>query len=252
MNTCSPDYELFFKFIEKYAPGGYKGIDPIDPLIQELEELTEQNNQFFFIGDLLDVRIIWTSARSYEMVGIKAEDLCGYNMLEATHPEDLQKHFLGRKKMFGFGNDLFIAEQGNALLSTNIRIRNPQGEFPDLLFQLYFFYHTIPYKSTFLFTVLTNIDSFKKRKYGYHYYVGNNLANFRYPDEELLALGNPYSDREYEIIRMIASGLKSEQIAEKKFLSLHTVNTHRKNILSKAGKQNMGEVIVELMHNGLL
>jgi len=252
MNACSSDYELYIRFTEAYASCGYQGIDRNDRLILELEELTRQNNQFFFLGDVLDARIIWTSERCYEMTGIKPENLCGYNFVEATHPEDLEKHFLGRKKMFSLGNDLFIAEHGRALLSTNIRIRNSYGEFPDLFFQLYFFYSTIPYKSTFLLTVLTNIDSLSKRKHGYHYYVGNNLANFRFPDAELLAMGNPYSEREFEIIRMIAAGMKSEQIADKKFLSIHTVNTHRRNILSKAGKETIGEVIVDLMNMGML
>jgi DNA-binding CsgD family transcriptional regulator len=172
--------------------------------------------------------------------------------MEATHPEDFNKHGLGRIKMFSLGNDFFAAAKGTAILSTNIRIRNLYGIYQELLFQLYIFYHTVPHKSTYILTVLTNIESFKKRKYGYHYYVGNNVTNFRYPDEELLALGIPFSDHEFEIIKMIASGLNSEQIAEKKFLSIHTVNTHRKNILIKAGKQTMGELIIDLLKQGLL
>ncbi|MEI7727330.1 MAG: helix-turn-helix transcriptional regulator [Bacteroidota bacterium] len=247
-----PQYDLFFKFIETYAPVGYQGIDRDDPLIVDLEKLTEQNNQFFFIGDVIESKVIWASKRSHEMIGIRPENLTAYHFMEATHPEDYNKHSLGRAKMYSMGNDFFVAEKGKGLLSINIRIRNLYGEYPDLLFQLYFFYHTIPYKSTFLFTIITNIESFKKRKHGYHYYVGHDLTNFRYPDEELLALGVPFSDHEFEIIKLIASGLNSEQIAEKKFLSIHTVNTHRKNILSKAGEQTMGGLIFKLMKQGLL
>ena len=252
MRTGIYFYDLFFKFIESYAPAGYKGIDPNDDLILELEKLTKQNNQFFWVGDVMDSRIIWSSSRSHEMIRIRPENLSPYHFMEATLPEDLNKHSLGRIKMFSLGNDFFAAKKGTAILSTSIRIRNLYGVYQDLLFQLYIFYHTVPYKSTFILTVLTNIESFKKRKYGYHYYVGNNLANFRYPDEELLAQGVPYSDHEFEIIKMIASGLNSEQIAEKKFLSIHTVNTHRKNILTKAGKQTMSELIIDLLKMGLL
>ena len=42
--------------------------------------------------------------------------------------------------------------------------------------------------------------------------------------------------REFEIIKLIESGLSSEQIAEKLFMSRYTVNTHRRNILEKTGK----------------
>ena len=252
MKNSSADYDLFFKFIETYAPVGYQGIDRSDPLIVDLEELTEQKNQFFFIGDVIESKIIWASNRSYEMIGIKPENLTAYHFMEATHPEDFNKHSLGRAKMYSLANDFFAAGKGKGLLSINIRIRNLVGEYSELLFQLYFFYSTVPYRSTFLLTILTNIDSFKKRKHGYHYYIGNDLSLHRYPDDALLSLGVPFSDHEFELIKLIASGLNSEQIAEKKFVSIHTVNTHRKNILSKAGGQSMGALIFNLMKQGLL
>ena len=47
--------------------------------------------------------------------------------------------------------------------------------------------------------------------------------------------GNIFSEREFEIIKLVNEGLDSEHIAEKLFLSKHTVNTHRKNILDKSG-----------------
>jgi hypothetical protein len=36
------------------------------------------------------------------------------------------------------------------------------------------------------FFFITDIDWFKNLKHGYHHYSGNDLSNFRYPDEELL------------------------------------------------------------------
>src|SRR5690606_7171578 len=46
------------------------------------------------------------------------------------------------------------------------------------------------------------------------------------------------SEREMQIIKLIAEGLTNTQIAEELFLSNHTINTHRKNILSKLGVKN--------------
>lgn len=39
------------------------------------------------------------------------------------------------------------------------------------------------------------------------------------------------SERENEIIILIAEGMTNGQIAEQLFLSNHTINTHRKNIM---------------------
>ena len=98
------------------------------------------------------------------------------------------------------------------------------------------------------------VNEFKpgSSKLVYTHSTGSDLSNFRFPDDELLKLSVPFSDREFEIIRLIESGMTSEEIAEKIFLSVHTVNTHRRNILTKSGKETMSELIYDLMDQGVL
>jgi len=43
------------------------------------------------------------------------------------------------------------------------------------------------------------------------------------------------SSRETELVHLIAEGMTNKEIAEKLFLSVHTVKTHRKNIIKKLG-----------------
>ncbi len=43
------------------------------------------------------------------------------------------------------------------------------------------------------------------------------------------------SPRETELIHLIAEGLTNKEIADKLFLSVHTIKTHRKNIIKKVG-----------------
>ena len=38
---------------------------------------------------------------------------------------------------------------------------------------------------------MTNIDQFSLKK-GFHYYFGNDLSYFRYPDDELMDTGLPF------------------------------------------------------------
>lgn len=251
MKTDYKDYSPYLQFIEKYLPLGFKGIDRNDPLLLQLEEMSEHNNQFFHIADLILAKITWASNRSSEMIGIIPDELNAYHFMEATHPDDLKKHTLGRSKMWNLANDLFAAKKGSALLSINIRIRNTHGEYPDLLFQLYFTYSE-KFNTVFIFQVHTNIDSFKKKKHGYHYYVGTDFSLFRFPDDELLSIGTPFTDREFEIIQMIEAGLSTKQISEKLFLSAYTVNTHRANILEKSGFKNTSELIIDLQKRRLL
>lgn len=51
------------------------------------------------------------------------------------------------------------------------------------------------------------------------------------PENEQPAL----SIRETEIVQLVAAGMANKEIAEKLYLSIHTVKTHRKNIIKKLG-----------------
>lgn len=52
------------------------------------------------------------------------------------------------------------------------------------------------------------------------------------------------SEREREIITLIAEGHTNQAISEKLFLSKHTVNTHRKNIMAKLGVKNTAGIVM--------
>ena len=52
------------------------------------------------------------------------------------------------------------------------------------------------------------------------------------------------SERELEIIKLIAEGHTNGQIAEMIFLSTHTINTHRKNIMAKLGVKNTAGIVM--------
>lgn len=70
--------------------------------------------------------------------------------------------------------------------------------------------------------------------------------------KKLSCEGFVVSEREIEIIKLIALGLSNKQIADKLCLSLHTVNTHRKNILQKLKVNNTAGVVMFAVKNNLL
>ena len=65
-------------------------------------------------------------------------------------------------------------------------------------------------------------------------------------DEE----GYELSERETEVLVLLARGCSSKEIADKLNISVHTVNTHRKNITRKTGiKSVAGLAVYALLHN---
>ncbi|MFZ6009510.1 MAG: response regulator [Bacteroidota bacterium] len=58
--------------------------------------------------------------------------------------------------------------------------------------------------------------------------------------------------REVEIIKLIADGLTSQQMADKLFISPRTVETHRANLMKKVGVKNAVELVKKAQQLDLL
>ena len=68
------------------------------------------------------------------------------------------------------------------------------------------------------------------------------------PPDNLPAL----TKREKEILQLISEGLTNNQIAEKLFISPLTVDSHRKNLLTKLNVNNTASLIKLAVQNGLI
>ena len=69
-----------------------------------------------------------------------------------------------------------------------------------------------------------------------------------YPEKESGVL----SKREMEILQLIYEGLNSKEIAKKLFVSINTINNHRKNMLQKSDCKNSSELLNYAIKNGLV
>lgn len=67
-----------------------------------------------------------------------------------------------------------------------------------------------------------------------------------------ISINTHLTKKEFEIIQLLAEGLTTKEIAAKDFLSVHTVNTHRKNILKKLGINNTSELIMYAYKTGII
>ncbi|MFO0322383.1 MAG: DNA-binding response regulator [Bacteroidota bacterium] len=72
------------------------------------------------------------------------------------------------------------------------------------------------------------------------------------PAEKISCSGIGITDRELDIVRLIAQGLSNKLIADKLELSTHTVNTHRKNIMAKLNIPNTAGIVMFAVKNKLL
>jgi DNA-binding CsgD family transcriptional regulator len=70
--------------------------------------------------------------------------------------------------------------------------------------------------------------------------------------EGLDSLTSILSAREIEIVRYVGLGLQTKQIAERLFLSRHTVDTHKRNIIRKLEASNSVEAYSKARERGLI
>ena len=81
--------------------------------------------------------------------------------------------------------------------------------------------------------------------------VLNHLLEKSFPKDEKCT-PTPLSQREVEIVKLIAKGLIAKEIAATLNLSTHTIYTHRKNIMKKLGMNTSSELVLYAVSTGLV
>jgi DNA-binding CsgD family transcriptional regulator len=87
----------------------------------------------------------------------------------------------------------------------------------------------------------------------------NTLTNkkledvFRYNSQTVdVAYGKELSEREREVLRLVAQGLSSNVIAKRLGISVHTVQAHRKNIIAKLGVRSVPALTTYAIMHGVV
>lgn len=89
-------------------------------------------------------------------------------------------------------------------------------------------------------TVMLDKDYFSKEAHE------QLVESFRNRDEEEAEL----TPREIEILKLVCEEMNSQEIAEKLYISVHTAETHRRNLLSKTGCRNSVGLVKYAMEKG--
>lgn len=80
----------------------------------------------------------------------------------------------------------------------------------------------------------------------------NKMLNIKQHHDQQRQEDAGLSDREKEILVSVAQGLTNKEIAEKHFISIHTVISHRKNITRKTGIKTVSGLTIYALVNKLL
>lgn len=99
------------------------------------------------------------------------------------------------------------------------------------------------------------IDAVKATAKGEKFFCGRVLDFLwekSFSKESDNAIETPLSNREIEIVKLVAKGLIAKEIAGELNLSTHTVYTHRKNIMKKLKLNTSSELVLYAVNHGIV
>lgn len=83
-------------------------------------------------------------------------------------------------------------------------------------------------------------------------YISQRAAEILLTQRQKEEIDTNLTQTEVEILKAIAQGKTTKEIANERFSSIHTINTHRKNIFRKIGVNSAHEAIKYAFRSGLV
>ncbi|WP_447641265.1 MULTISPECIES: LuxR C-terminal-related transcriptional regulator [Chitinophagaceae] len=226
-------------------------------LMEQLEQYKKLLN-IFQVGDYY--YLLFNIVRGEIMdIGRSVTNVLGYEPAELTmpifmdniHPDDKAYFLLFEKRITSFYNAIPTEEYPFYKMQYDLRLKTKNNKYKRILIQ----YLLVDYNERNIyhsFHIHTDISHIKLTGALCFSIIGTEGRPSYYNiQESVLAKSyDLFTRREREILKEIIEGNTSQQIADKLFLSIFTVDTHKKNMLRKAQVHSSLELISKSVKEG--
>ncbi|UJH67640.1 response regulator transcription factor [Allomuricauda sp. SCSIO 65647] len=222
------------------------------------ENLYSPGPSFQYIFDIVNRRFTFLSENIRLITGEDPDQFQVNDYVNRIHPDDFQ-HFVHCEEVAGYFLFKHIEKKDipNYKLSYQIRFKDSNNNYRLHLRQSIALSVDEDYNLSTVFTNQSDIShitthnnhkiSFIHVLDGKSYFGIGNIKDFDNNQPKL-----EISSREVEIVKLISEGFSSKEIADYLHISLDTVHTHRKNILSKTNFKNMTQAATHYVREGLI
>ncbi|MEE9431629.1 MAG: LuxR C-terminal-related transcriptional regulator [Melioribacteraceae bacterium] len=215
----------YYYMVLNFTNLSFEFVSPGVKTILGLDEKEFSLNTFFNLvhpNDLIKFHEKENMAGEFLFNKIPKEDIPFYKMVYLIRIKDVN------------GKDKTLLHQARAIsVSTDGKIERTIIVHSDVTFL------DIPYNHNISFISQEKESYFATEKDGSYSYNKKHKENI-------------FSRKEIEIIKNISEGYVSKEIANILFVSQHTVNYHKKNILKKSGCKNTAELIAKSIREGII
>jgi DNA-binding CsgD family transcriptional regulator len=220
-----------------------------------IEILSKVNNSCVFVAEYQVS--YWFLSDNFQIFGydpeiIRSSEIDPGYLETRIHPDDLIILGATQSKLLEFIQTLPIEQRKDYKHIYECRAKNAEGNYIRYIFQQQILELDEEGNPWLLFGVLdvspdtSPLEHIKLRVINYK--TGEIVPFATVEGESNIKL----SEREKEILGMVRKGLQSKEISDKLFLSIHTVNKHRQNIMQKMNTNNVLEAIDYARKLGLL
>lgn len=228
-------------------------------IIDQIATLFAGGSFYYYILNFDNLHMDFVHEGIQEVLGIKPNEFSIQKLIEVMYPEDLEMIYLKEEATQNFLlNTIPPDEIPLYKVAYLIRLQHSRGKYKTILHQAKAINVSEGGKIQQVIVVHTDISylnapfdhkiSFisSKRPSYFSLIPGTTLEQLKY------SLKNILSVREKEIIKKVAEGKSLNEIADQLFVSPHTVNTHKKNILRKSHCKNTTELIARCIRDGII
>jgi DNA-binding CsgD family transcriptional regulator len=203
---------------------------PIDPINYPIHK-----GQAFYLFNFKN-RAVELQKGIYELLGFSEEEFAKADSLDHIHPDDQHNvtQIIKASLNFAIENDVSF----DSSLWLAYRLKKKNGEYIKVLRQ------TSPYKMCEKgkmisnYTVISDISFFNLNNSVSWQFEAPKLEQEKFKQYIKLTYQDFFTKRELSILELLKKGLTSLEIAGALFISKHTVDTHRRNMLQKVNCEN--------------
>lgn len=219
---------------------------------KRLLNIFQVGSYYYFVFNIYQGAIEFMSPGVKDVLGYEADEIDVMFLMDRIHPDD-KPYFLNFEyRITEFFKPLPFDKIKNYKVQYDYRIRAKNNKYIRVLHQAV----QIDYDANNFYRTLclqTDISHIKQDGIPCFSIIGldgepsyYNIQNAEMPTRSY----DLFTKREREILKSIVEGKCSKDIADELFISLHTVNTHRKNILCKAKAKTAVDLVSKAINEG--
>jgi DNA-binding CsgD family transcriptional regulator len=228
-------------------------------IIDQISFLFSVGPFYYYILNFENLKMEFVHEGTRAVLGIAPEEFTMEKVFAIMHPEDLAK--MHEKEALAFDFTLNRIPKEDILLYKIVymfRMRHTDGSYKTILHQVKALSTSDDGKIQQFLGIHTDITYLNIPFHQKVSFIGTDRPSFynitakSIFNSNDLAIRSKYSKREIEIIKELAKGKKFVEIANQLFVSPHTINTHKRNILKKSRCKNTPELIAKCIMEGVI